>query len=187
MNIRKLTCNVLFAALIGVCAADSNIASAQSTGELAATATVTSSATLTLSNLSGNVSTLTFAGTGATSLSASEGTIDVGAQITTTAGNSSAIIQIASDANLVGTGTGTGEDAIPFTDVTYTAADAGGAQTATWSHPALGGGATSWSTLAALTPGSGTYLGHQVFTLAVPATAVVDTYTGNVYYQITGF
>ena len=65
MNIRKLTCNVLFAALIGVCAADSNIASAQSTGELAATATVTSSATLTLSNLSGNVSTLTFAGTGA--------------------------------------------------------------------------------------------------------------------------
>jgi hypothetical protein len=185
----KLT-KIIFAAaaLTAFVVITPTIAKAQSTGQLAATATVTSSATLTLSDNSGPARSLTFTGTGGEAgIAATEGAITVGAQVTTAAENASTVIQTTSDVNLVGAGTGIGEDAIPFADLTYTASDAGGPQTATWLTPALGGGATVWSTLAELTPGSGTYAGTQTFNLAIPTTAVVDTYTGNVYYKITGF
>jgi hypothetical protein len=158
-----------------------------SSGQLAATATVVTSAALTLKTGGSTDTTLTFPSLiGGQSYGPTEGAVTIGAQVTTTSGNASAVIDITSDADLTGSTDNT--DLIPFTQLTYTTADAGTTpQTATWLTPALGGGATTWSVLAELTPGSGTYAGTQTFTLAVPATSNADTYTGNVYYRIYGF
>jgi hypothetical protein len=153
-------------------------AHAQNNASLAITANVDSSATLTISDTAGIASTLTFSGAGNETVPASEGVITVTARVSTTQGNTSTLIELSST-DLAGQTTG---NTIPAAELAYThTTDTGGG---TWFTTPL---SNNWSTLAALTPGSGLYTGDQIYTLTIPPTANDDTYAGTVNYRVVGF
>lgn len=144
---------------------------------LNATAEVTSSASLTLTQTGGGAATgLTFAGVGGANATPSEGVITVNAQVTTGSENNATVISVSS------------------TDLTGSLGNTIPAGALSWTHGAdSGGGAwndgtmTTNSTPFASLPVSGTYSGDQNYTLAIPANASADNYTGTVSYVITGF
>jgi hypothetical protein len=150
------------------------------TGTLDVQATVTSSATLTLTDTNGAASTLTFSGTGGQAVTPTEGDITVNAQVTTDADNMNTAITV-SATDLTG---GDSSNVIPASDLSVThASDTGGGD---WRTGTFSLSSSGPIVMAAL-PTSGTYSGDQAFSLAIPANANADTYTGTVTYTITGY
>jgi hypothetical protein len=173
--------NVLFCLWIAICAATimaPQAVRADNTASVLVTATIDSSATLTIENSVGPTSTVSFSGYGNESVAANEGAITVVARVSTTQGNADTILQVRAT-NLIGQTVG---DMIPVSSISYARTeDSGGA---TWFDGVLN---NNWTTLAEFTKGSGLYSCSQVYSMDVPASANDDTYTCTISYQVTGF